>query len=152
MKNLHCLRPNGQEVAAKIIDDEAILINVASGVYYSMDKTGALIWSLVEAQCAVAGIVDVLTRRYDVPRPTAEADVERLAGELLEENLAFACEQAVPLDDSWLAVADSKLRYEPPQLNAYRDMGNLLALDPPMPGVQPAVWEAPSTAAGSKGD
>ncbi len=38
------LRPREEEVASKVIDGEAIIINLANGVYYSMDKVGALVW------------------------------------------------------------------------------------------------------------
>ena len=39
-----CLRPNEEEVAAKVMDGEAILINLSSGIYYSMDKVGGVLW------------------------------------------------------------------------------------------------------------
>ena len=34
-------RVNTEEVAAKVIDGEAIIINLTTGVYYSMDGVGA---------------------------------------------------------------------------------------------------------------
>jgi len=36
-----------------------------------------------------------------------------------------------------------KLPYEPPRLSVYRDMGDLLALDPPAPGLTDIPWKAP---------
>jgi hypothetical protein len=36
-----------------------------------------------------------------------------------------------------------KLPYEAPVLNIYRDMGDLLALDPPTPGLYDIAWKAP---------
>ena len=39
------LKPNEEEVAAKVLDGEAILINLSNGAYYSTDKRGAFIWS-----------------------------------------------------------------------------------------------------------
>ena len=43
MLNLHhCFRPREEEIASKVIDGEAIIINLANGVYYSMDKVGAM--------------------------------------------------------------------------------------------------------------
>jgi hypothetical protein len=40
-----------------------------------------------------------------------------------------------------VTTAEQKSAYEPPKLNAYRDMGDLLALDPPMPGLEDIPWE-----------
>ena len=37
----------------------------------------------------------------------------------------------------------SELPYEAPTLNIYRDMGDLLALDPPMPGLADMAWKDP---------
>jgi hypothetical protein len=36
-----------------------------------------------------------------------------------------------------------KLPYELPKLNIYRDMGDLLALDPPVPGLGDTPWKEP---------
>jgi len=36
------LRPNEEEVASKVMDGEAILINLSNGIYYSMDKVGGV--------------------------------------------------------------------------------------------------------------
>ena len=34
------LKPNSDGVASKIVDGEAILINLSNGMYYSMDAVG----------------------------------------------------------------------------------------------------------------
>jgi hypothetical protein len=39
--------------------------------------------------------------------------------------------------------ADTKEPYEQPQLNIYRDMGDLLALDPPTPRLEATAWKEP---------
>ena len=39
------LVPNVAEVAAKVMDGEAILINLANGMYYSMDGAGGFLWT-----------------------------------------------------------------------------------------------------------
>ena len=36
------------------------------------------------------------------------------------------------------------LPYETPSLNIYRDMGDLLALDPPMQGMAETPWQKPA--------
>jgi hypothetical protein len=44
------LRPHTEEVAAKGIDGEAILINLSNGIYYSLDNVGGLIWELIDRE------------------------------------------------------------------------------------------------------
>src|SRR2546426_3422603 len=81
------LRLNEQEVAAKVIDGEAIIINLANGIYYSMDKVGALIWETLAEGHSLAEVTVAVLARYDIPQEQAEADVQKLAAELVQGNL-----------------------------------------------------------------
>ena len=60
------VQTNPDEVAAKVVQDEAIIINLATGVYYSMDAVGAAAWSLLETTGDVERTVDALVAAYDV--------------------------------------------------------------------------------------
>jgi hypothetical protein len=137
------LKPNAADVAAKVIEGEAILINLATGTYYSMDKAGALVWELIEAGLTLEQIAGAVTERYEAPADEACADVERLARELLAENLvAISTGDDRPSAPAVTRRPETKLPYEPPQLTTYTDMSDLLALDPPMPHLAPPVWDA----------
>ena len=139
------LRPRQEEVAAKVIDGEAIIINLANGVYYSMDKVGALIWEMIESKHSLAEMGETISRRYAVSSEQAEADVRRLTEELLEETLVvLSNDEATRLNDGTEGQQES-LAYESPALNIYRDMGDLLALDPPVPGLGDTPWKEPES-------
>ena len=132
-----------EEVAAKVIDGEAIMINLNTGVYYSLDKVGGSIWELLERGHSLGEIADAVTAQYDVSQEQARADVDRLAAELLQENLVKISNDEPPPGQYSEAAQQQKLTYESPGLNIYRDMGDLLALDPPTPGFQDAAWRDP---------
>ena len=136
-------RPNTEEVAAKVMDGEAILINLSNGVYYSMDNVGGVIWELVEGQHNLEEMIAAIRARYEVSAEQAQADVERLVGELLEENLALETDATAPCEESQSPKPDQRTPYVSPELNTYRDMGDLLALDPPMPGLADTPWKEP---------
>lgn len=137
------LAPCTEEVAAKVIDGEAILINLATGVYYSMDKVGALAWEMIAGGYTLEQIVSTVVRRYEVSLDQATADVHRLADELAQENLVKpAAIDALPAAIATNGAA-TKEPYESPVLNIYRDMGDLLALDPPTPGLDTFNWNDP---------
>jgi hypothetical protein len=74
------------------------------------------------------------------------ADARRFARQLVDEGLLRPTEDA-PVDLP-PAEADGKLRYGSPELHIYRDMGDLLALDPPVPGLEPIPWDDPTREAG----
>jgi len=135
------LAPKSDQVAAKVMDGEAVIINLANGVYYSMDKAGGLIWSMVEQARSLEVIADAVAAAYDVPPERARADVEQLAAQLVAEDLVAAAGDEVPAEGADPAPPPQKLLYETPKLNVYRDMEELLALDPPMPGLQETPWK-----------
>src|SRR2546422_7400645 len=83
----HRLQPREEEIAAKVIDGETIMINLANGVYYSMDKVGALIWEMIEGKHTLEKMIATIHARYDVSREQVQTDIERLVAELLRENL-----------------------------------------------------------------
>ena len=161
--------PNQAEVAAEVIDGEAILINLSSGVYYSLDKAGGLAWELIAAGRSLAEVAGALAERYEVAPAQAEADVVRLAADLEREDLVRLAagmnaalphgrleEGASPLHPAKpagnaprppapsAAASEQKLPYETLALTIYRDMGDLLALDPPMPTLQEIPWKEPA--------
>ena len=71
----------------------------------------------------------------------AQADVERVAGELVHEDLVRVADEhreAQPLPEP---ATRERLPYTPPALNIYRDMGAMLALDPPMPRLDEIPWK-----------
>jgi hypothetical protein len=137
------LRPREEEVAAKVIDGEAILINLGNGIYYSMDKVGGLIWEMIEGRHTLGEIVEAVVGRYQVARPQAEADVRTLTEQMLEENLVATAEDGAISASRSDLVDGERLAYDAPKLNIYRDMGDLLALDPPTPGLQNIAWKEP---------
>lgn len=136
------LRSNEHDVAAKVMDGEAIIINLANGIYYSMDKVGGLIWEVLAGAHSLEEVVSAVIARYDVSREQAQADVERLAAELLQENLLTMINDGGAVEKISAQEGQQKLPYEAPVLNIYRDMGDLLALDPPTPGLYDMAWKA----------
>jgi len=135
------LLPNTQEVAAKVMDGEAILINLSNGMYYSMDRVGGLLWELVEKGYSLEEMAATISQRYEVSPDQARADVERLTAELQQENLVLEGNGASPRETLGLDSSQQREPYEAPELHIYRDMGALLALDPPMPGLEATPWK-----------
>jgi hypothetical protein len=131
---------NEQQVAAKVMEGEAILINLTTGAYYSIPSTGGFIWSCVERNLCIGDIVAAVVAHYDVPRPQAEADVLRLGEELRVEGLVSVSTRAATSSDVPQSTG-TRLPYQAPKLEKFTDMAEMFALDPPLPGLanpQPA--------------
>lgn len=128
--------PNRATVASESVDGIAILINLSTGTYYSMEESAATVWASIEQQRSAAEIATALTTTYDVAWERASADVERLLGELLREDLvvpvASAPTQGGPQPSTaGPATGTALLPYQPPRLDIFSDLSPLLANDPP---------------------
>lgn len=128
-------RINEKLVTSKVIDGEAIIINLASGMYYSLDKTGAVAWLLIGSGHSLEETADVLSSRFSVPVAQVREDVARLVDDLVSENLVLPAEGDATAGEVVLDPPTGEA-YEPPALNSYDDMGDVLALDPPLPQVE----------------
>jgi hypothetical protein len=136
MGSLPRFRVNRPTVVYEIIDDEVIIIEFDSGNYYSLDKTGAHMWRLIE-RGATQGEIEVGTARlYGGPPEVIKEAVERLLAELRRESLIVPDESGgndegrgagAPTEPDLLA---ERPIFEPPVLQKYTDMQELLMLDP----------------------
>lgn len=126
------LKPNTAEFATKIVDGEAILINLSNGMYYSMDMVGGFVWELIEAGQDLDSIIEAVTKRYDASEATVKQDIEQLVQQLIDEKVVFSADgDSIPEPVS--GDVSSLLKYAAPQFEKFDDMVDLFALDPPLP-------------------
>lgn len=130
------LRSNRPEIAAKIVDGEAILINLNSGVYYSMGGSGPFVWALLDRGTSISEIVDAVANHFRIPGSAAAEDLRRLANELVDEGLAVVGAPLSPgngAEPDASSSGEAPTTFEPPRLVKYDDMAEIFALDPPLP-------------------
>jgi hypothetical protein len=75
------------DVVFEVLDDEAVLLNLKTGIYYGLNDTGTRIWKLIEEH----GDIDTVRRRmleeFEVSQETLEGDLLALLPELLDRGL-----------------------------------------------------------------
>jgi hypothetical protein len=132
---------NSAEIASSLLDGELVLINLSTGIYYSMGNVGSLIWQLTDLGFSVAETVQTIAARYDAPADRVRAHVHTILAQMLEERIfvAAAGERARGVYEP--SASGAVPSYEPPVLHVYRDMGDLLALDAPMPDMRGIPWK-----------
>lgn len=74
-------------VAAEIIEDAVIILNLNSGTYFGLDDLGARIWSLLGRTASIDELCNILLEEYDVAPNQLRADVESLLEELCSKGL-----------------------------------------------------------------
>lgn len=132
---------NSGAVAAKIIEGEAIVINVTTGRYYSFEAASAVAWVHLASGAPLDDAAAAIAARYDVAADMARADLQRLAGELVAAELVVAAPAgAAPAAGEDLealeAVPATPAPYPGLELLTFDDMEDLLAFDPPLPAAE----------------
>jgi len=124
-------RINEELTAAKVFDDEAVVINVVTGQYYDLGGSGALAWIMLSAGATPDEVADAFADHFEVDPGVARADVEALVDQLLAEELIVAApDVSAPMRPERPA---ERAPYSPPAMTIYRDMEDLLTSDPPLP-------------------
>ncbi len=75
------------QVMSRLVGDETVLLDLASGVYFGLDGVGQRVWESVVEGNSLAQAVDVIVSEYDVDEAQAQADVLEFAGDLVERGL-----------------------------------------------------------------
>jgi hypothetical protein len=132
-----CYRINSPKVMNEIIDGEAVLVNLDTGAYYSIDKVGSFAWSSLSQGLSIGQTVDAISGRYQVDPKVIETDIFDFVRQLEEEDLIVPEKEsrsATPsvgsVDPASEGSSGSELKYEKPVLHKYTDMEDLLLLDP----------------------
>jgi Coenzyme PQQ synthesis protein D (PqqD) len=124
-------RVNSPQVINETIDGEAIMINLATGSYYSLDRVGGDVWTLLEASLTVDDIVAQLGQRYDAAEDDIRRGVSDLVQRLSDEELVVPCDEADPVGAASLEpVPASRPPFRTPSLEKFTDMQDLILLDP----------------------
>lgn len=117
-------------------DDEIVVINLKSGIYYSLSKTGQVIWNQIRKNPDTNSIISNIKSHFDTDGADVEGDVSVFLKELESEELIKRNDiDRVPASEVDSSVdeaskSSSLLPYEKPLLNKYTDQKELLLLDP----------------------
>ncbi|HEY0152319.1 MAG TPA: PqqD family protein [Longimicrobium sp.] len=75
------------EVLTAHLEGEAVLLHMDTKNYFRLNATAALLWKGMERGLEREQLLDSLLAEFEVDRPTAAAELDRLLGELAERGL-----------------------------------------------------------------
>jgi len=128
MKQMTFYVPASENVISKIIDGEAVIINLSNGIYYAVEGVGATVWEGLLAGHGTDQLRHEVASRYDAA--SSGEDFDRLIGQFLDAELlkeVEASSHAEPQALEWPAA------YSVPDFVTYDDVSDMVALDPPLP-------------------
>ena len=139
-------RVNTPTVTHETIDGEAVIINLDSGNYYSLVEVGSFIWGLVEKGASASEVQQAVLQTYQGDAPDIDEGVQELLAQLQQENLIVPVDGAAALDLTEVLSSNNsheKPSFNPPLLQKYSDMQELLLLDP-IHDVDETGWPKPN--------
>ena len=75
------------DVISEILDGEAVLLNLKTGTYFSLNPSGSRIWQLIEQLGELTSVRDAMLREFEVRPECLDADLESLLKELEQRGL-----------------------------------------------------------------
>jgi hypothetical protein len=128
-------RINTPQVVHDTIDGETILLNLDRGTYYSLNDSGAALWSAIEKCSTGEGLVTFAESYFEGFEAGQISIIKHFLGELRREGLIVPMEDASAAETTSGKIVTngrdtSRIRFAPPVIHKYNDMQDLLLLDP----------------------
>lgn len=130
--NRYFRRSSNRSITADIIDNEAVIVNLSSGTYYSLVDEGAEVWKSLGEGISFDGLVRQMQARYQGDHLEIENAIEKLLIELVDESLVQCEEVSCEGPDTGFEEipGNSTRKFKAPILAKYTDMQELILMDP----------------------
>ena len=80
-----------EDVVAREVGGELVLLDLGSGQYFGLDKVGGRIWELLsEAPHDLHALCEKIENEFDAPRDRIESDLRALIKQLQDQALIAA--------------------------------------------------------------
>ena len=79
-----------EDVVSRVLDGEAVLLDLASGSYFGLNEVGTVVWEELRTHGQVEKAIAKVLEEFEVERDTVEKDVDELLAELVEKKLLVA--------------------------------------------------------------
>lgn len=75
------------KITYRVIDGEAVILNLDSGYYYSLNEVGTKIWESINKEKNLSEILDFLKKEYQLSERDLKNDLLTLVKDLEKEEL-----------------------------------------------------------------
>jgi hypothetical protein len=75
------------DVVFRDLDGEAVVLDLATGMYFGLDDVGTRMWQLIEQHGTLPEVLDILEQEFDAPIECVEADLREFLDLLVSKGL-----------------------------------------------------------------
>lgn len=116
-----------KSISARAFDDEVVIANFTTGVYYSLVGHAAEIWNGLSAGLSIERIIDLLPALPQTQKDSLIAQAREFISELENEGLIRS--GSAEMNSLWRPQNLAEAVW-PPKFEKFTDMQDLLLLDP----------------------
>jgi hypothetical protein len=84
------------DVVFRDLAGEAVILNLASGIYLGLNEVGTRMWNLLAEHGSTEQVLAVLLEEYEVEEATLRQDIEALLHTLSEKGLTVVDPEQTP--------------------------------------------------------
>ena len=78
------------QVMSRLVGDETVLLDLASGIYFGLDGVGKRIWESVSEGNSLNQTIAIIVAEFKVDEKQAQTDVIEFVSSLVERRLLVA--------------------------------------------------------------
>ncbi|TAK11406.1 MAG: PqqD family protein [Anaerolineae bacterium] len=118
---------NRPTVVSENFDDEAIVIHMDTGVYYSLRGSAGVVWQLLEKGATLPVLAEKVGGAFGQELENVKSALEKFLADLKTEALIRETDEEPGAAHEPVSAT---VEYAPPMLVKYEDLQDLLLLDP----------------------
>lgn len=78
---------NKDKITWRVVEGTVVILNLESGLYYTLNEVGTKIWELLSKGHNLDEIAELIQGEFEVSKPLVSKDIDSLVNELKEEGL-----------------------------------------------------------------
>ena len=127
-----------KNIISDVFDEEVVLVNLETGIYYSLRASASQIWVRILNNHSVDEIISDLTSLYELDNNDLVSQVHKFIQQLIDNQLIKSSEITEKIVIN-LINQDQKKVFTTPIFEMFSDMQEILLLDP-VHDVDKAGW------------
>ena len=85
--NKDSILQRAESVTFEVVADEAILIDINTGTYFSLNEVGTEFWQMLDGEQTIEQHAQTIANKYEVETDMVAADLLELANEMARDDL-----------------------------------------------------------------
>jgi hypothetical protein len=118
------------DVHSETIAGETVIVHLGTGNYYSLRGVGSSIWNMLKAGADETAIMESIAQQYNQPLDSIVDDLNSFIAKLQAEQLIEEMNGKSLDAPAQPEGGRVEQEYQPPAIETYNDMQELLLLDP----------------------